>query len=1191
MRRFIKMRGSILSVFFSLVCFFAVSGWAFGETQILGGVETEGTLKISIYDNGDIGVHRYVGGGWQQQWYSGNCKSTLTYINGTDYAVEGSYFNGGWFDADATPLTTVSNTSTVDTAVLILERAGVVRVAQTIYYPAGAAHFNVRWEIQNLSSQTVNDLRFFSGGDTYSSGDDCGSGFWHAPENAVGVTKVIGTEEQYMVIQGNTLPHAYESRYYGDVGNSVVANALTSAIDPDPYVDNGMAMEWRKNSLAPGDTWTIDATEKFVTKEVSNISVTAPISSQVAPGSSVDLTYTVANLTETATSVTLNQIVDLVGWTAVILSPSSPFDLPGNGAQEVLIQVACPPGTPLGTVAKVTLKATSDIGSASDFCSVEAAQVPTITSHPSDCSVCIGESASFSITAENADSYQWQEFAGAWRDVIDEGVYSGATTPTLHISSAAGEMNGYQYRCVATNDYGSTESNTATLTVRSCGLVAFYVDIVNGNDENNGSKEAPWKTVHHAIAALNAAPPGSYVLHIALGTYSVANGEADAGLILTQSNVTIIGAIGSGPVLDGAGAVNWTDGLAIAGSNVTVENLYVAGFSKPDAWGIIISSGAENTLKACKVYGNYGGLSIYNADRCSIAECEIYNNADDGICIDESANGVITQNKIYSNAGDNSDGIIVGGCSPEISRNEVYDNTFNIFVEAYGSEIASPVISNNVVYELTPGTVSYGILVSSNDTATASPTLSHNTIDGGEYTGIALEKYGTGAVNPTIQYNIVTNFRQYGIHNTGGTPVLDYNDVWNNSTNYSGCETGPNSISQDPLYGSYALQSGSPCIDRIPPAGDPAALDYPGYSRPKGEGKDMGAYEFVGTVEYPYTLPGGTGLVTDYRIFTVPLDMRTGADLQHAMEAALGEYDDRYWRVFAYLGGEYLEMNTPAFDALPVVPGMGFWIITLYTNPVPFEGGISPDGVPYELVLPPDWSMVALPWVSTPIDLGNIFVTDGVGTYSITDPSNPLTQQCVWDYTGTGPYSGYEKRDAGSYTLQCGTGYFIKVLSDSPVRLIIPPNNAVGSSLFPNRPERAPLTVRDDEEPPPPPGAAYGPVPDIKANGQDGPVVVPFGTRLSVAIGLDPAKQTGQWADWWVAAQTPFGWFSYVHPNGWQPGIHWAAQAPLFAISPLFDVLNIALPAGSYTFYFAVDNNMDGNPDATWIDSVSVRVE
>jgi len=30
---------------------------------------------------------------------------------------------------------------------------------------------------------------------------------------------------------------------------------------------------------------------------------------------------------------------------------------------------------------------------------------------------------------------------------------------------------------------------------------------------------------------------------------------------------------------------------------------------------------------------------------------------------------------------------------------------------------------------------------------------------------------------------------------------------------------------------------------------------------------------------------------------------------------------------------------------------------------------------------------------------------------------------------------------------------------------------------------------------------------------------------------------------------------------------------------------------GNYTFYFAVEDNADGNVDATWLDSVEVRVE
>ena len=41
---------------------------------------------------------------------------------------------------------------------------------------------------------------------------------------------------------------------------------------------------------------------------------------------------------------------------------------------------------------------------------------------------------------------------------------------------------------------------------------------------------------------------------------------------------------------------------------------------------------------------------------------------------------------------------------------------------------------------------------------------------------------------------------------------------------------------------------------------------------------------------YNYTLPGGTGVATDYRIFTVPLFM-TGVDMLNTLETVLGTYD------------------------------------------------------------------------------------------------------------------------------------------------------------------------------------------------------------------------------------------------------------------------------------------------------------
>ena len=380
-------------------------------------------------------------------------------------------------------------------------------------------------------------------------------------------------------------------------------------------------------------------------------------------------------------------------------------------------------------------------------------------------------------------------------------------------------------------------------------------------------------------------------------------------------------------------------------------------------------------------------------------------------------------------------------------------------------------------------------------------------------------------------------------------------------------------------------------------------MDYLGYKRPKGSGYDMGAYEYIAQQTYTDTLPGGTGLATDYRIFTIPLDIGTGQDMLTTMEGALGSYNPATWRVFAHTTNGDIEMNTQAFKSLDLKSGIGLWGITVLTNTINFTGTLAPDAIYRKIELAPGWHLFAVPWPNTDINLGKIYVTDGVNQYVITDASNTLTQQKIWDYTGTGPTNGYVERTATDFSLGDGVGFFIKVLGSSNIILSIPPNN---SSDPPNNNSASflpamghgfsqPVLLNDDSEPPPLPGGSYGPMPDIRANGKSGPVTVSKETPVSITVSLDPGDQVHKDADWWIVAHTPFpaplNWYSYVYPEGWRPGIYPCAQTPLFQVPPSFEVLNMTLPVGNYIFYFAVDGNMDGEPDSTWQDTVEVNVE
>ncbi|MFQ6608680.1 MAG: hypothetical protein ACE5EE_09105 [Fidelibacterota bacterium] len=110
---------------------------------------------------------------------------------------------------------------------------------------------------------------------------------------------------------------------------------------------------------------------------------------------------------------------------------------------------------------------------------------------------------------------------------------------------------------------------------------------------------------------------------------------------------------------------------------------------------------------------------------------------------------------------------------------------------------------------------------------------------------------------------------------------------------------------------------------------------------------------------------------------------------------------------------------------------------------------------------------------------------------------------------------------------------------------------------------------------------------DITANDLDGPVTLDTGT-LSVKVGLT----SGINGDWWVAANvsgtsTLDGWYYYKLLGTPTPGFVFAGpspfdidvtfQGPLSNITPPFEVLKIGVPPpGTYTFYFAVDPNVNG---------------
>ena len=120
--------------------------------------------------------------------------------------------------------------------------------------------------------------------------------------------------------------------------------------------------------------------------------------------------------------------------------------------------------------------------------------------------------------------------------------------------------------------------------------------------------------------------------------------------------------------------------------------------------------------------------------------------------------------------------------------------------------------------------------------------------------------------------------------------------------------------------------------------------------------------------------------------------------------------------------------------------------------------------------------------------------------------------------------------------------------------------------------------------------------PDVKASSSDGPTTLGIGDTLLVNVSLVAGSNLGVNCDWWVAVNTPFAppddWFHYDLSSGWTPGLSFTYQGPLFDLSP-FEALNMSgLPVGTYTFYFAVDTNMNGSLDLDqlYYDSIVVNI-
>jgi hypothetical protein len=226
--------------------------------QTLGGVASEGELRITVTDTGAVQVARHNGSVYEDFWYSGSSVGSKLHYN--DGAVRrfvgGSFFSGP--SGNFTPVSNTTSGSTVTTVYQIVQGADTITITQTTSYTPGQTFAQVTWVFTNNYGSTLNDLRWFFGGDTYLLGSDAGTGFFSTStgNGRVGVNKPGATGE--FSIEGTTPHHGYDAVHYAVVLTNGNADALTNQV-ATTVTDIGMAMEWRLASLAAAASWTVQA--------------------------------------------------------------------------------------------------------------------------------------------------------------------------------------------------------------------------------------------------------------------------------------------------------------------------------------------------------------------------------------------------------------------------------------------------------------------------------------------------------------------------------------------------------------------------------------------------------------------------------------------------------------------------------------------------------------------------------------------------------------------------------------------------------------------------------------------------------------------------------------------------------------------------------------------------------------------
>ena len=206
-------------------------------------------------------------------------------------------------------------------------------------------------------------------------------------------------------------------------------------------------------------------------------------------------------------------------------------------------------------------------------------------------------------------------------------------------------------------------ATAAILAIAAYALLSsntYYVS-PNGSDTNNGSINAPYKTI---ARALSVAASGDTV-YVRGGEYT--------GFTVSKS-VNVLGYSGENPHITGRI-------ICYRADNVVISGLEVTGGSGSYTGAILLDTCNGATVSYNSVHDNLGGtisgIAVARSNNARIIYNDVYNNAYVGIRLSSGTNIEVAQNTVYSHTKAAGDADCIDLVSPAvvtayIHHNEVY---------------------------------------------------------------------------------------------------------------------------------------------------------------------------------------------------------------------------------------------------------------------------------------------------------------------------------------------------------------------------------------------------------------------------------------------------------------------------------------------------------------------------------------